>query len=760
MGKRALIVAALVVLGAILWLTRDPARPVRGEREASTPAEEVVDREKRPAPTERTPAAQGVFVKGQVIDDRRRPVGDARIVLHRDAGEERSGSVDKRGRFRIPAGARPEQGSVAIFVQALSADGLAGVVGGAIEPESPTEVDVGKIMLSTRHDLEVTVVHKGAPVADARVVLVHEDRLSRSPFWEQRTDQSGRTCFAGLRRATLGVHAVKAGLGRGHAKAKGDQATVLVDLTPARTVTVNFRKIETDRPIVGATYDLLELAVTRNARARLLLVPALSIPPTDEGGRSVVEGLPPEGNLHVVNIRAPGYPPYPHRYDPGRPIRNGATETTIRLAAPRTVRWPVDTEEYPAPPDGATIRLRRIHVNRVPNPLARARMEGRTLVGTGLGNPVGYHAIAPDGSIAHVWAKAGQEIGPEIVFRPGRRIEFLVREPDGTPVEGLGVVLRMSGTSDPILPLGRTDHEGRVVFRDVYSYDSKLMVQMLPDPAHEESGFTLTKVDAARGDLTQPLTIAAERELTVRVRLDGKPGLPSWFLLHVNGQPVFDIEEDPERGELRFAWRQRQEAIPLRTQLLTASHGRAESAVRNGVAEFDLLSGGRWTLVVAPPKDGAYAFVLERWDEERRQWRAPTRQESGVVTARSADRRIFLGLELGVFRAYEASTGQTTEPVQIGPGSFNVESHVDLSATGWVVGHVEAPPGTRLSRARVVVEGLERKMPEAGVGTSGRFQVRIPGNRTVTLRARHPELKPAGEAVLRAPRDGLVLRLE
>jgi len=36
-------------------------------------------------------------------------------------------------------------------------------------------------------------------------------------------------------------------------------------------------------------------------------------------------------------------------------------------------------------------------------------------------------------------------------------------------------------------------------------------------------------------------------------------------------------------------------------------------------------------------------------------------------------------------------------------------------------------------------------VPEAGVGPNGHFQVRIPGNRTVTLRA---------------PRDGVVLRLE
>ena len=83
-----------------------------------------------------------------------------------------------------------------------------------------------------------------------------------------------------------------------------------------------------------------------------------------------------------------------------------------------------------------------------------------------------------------------------------------------------------------------------------------------------------------------------------------------------------------------------------------------------------------------------------------------------------------------------------------------------ISATGWAVGRLEAPAGTHLARARIVVEGLDRKVPDAGVGTSGRFRVRIPGNRTVTLRARHPELKPADEVALRSPRDGLVLTLE
>jgi hypothetical protein len=51
-------------------------------------------------------------------------------------------------------------------------------------------------------------------------------------------------------------------------------------------------------------------------------------------------------------------------------------------------------------------------------------------------------------------------------------------------------------------------------------------------------------------------------------------------------------------------------------------------------------------------------------------------------------------------------------------------------------------------------------VPEVGVGTSGQFRVRIPGNRPVTLRARHPRLQSGGELALRAPRDGLVLTLE
>ena len=94
-------------------------------------------------------------------------------------------------------------------------------------------------------------------------------------------------------------------------------------------------------------------------------------------------------------------------------------------------------------------------------------MEGTNLVVPGFGQSyVGVRAFAPDGSVATAYAQQGDRIGSEITFHRPRMIRVTLRDEDGAPVAGEGVVaLNQQGAL--VSPEVPTDATGLAELRDI-----------------------------------------------------------------------------------------------------------------------------------------------------------------------------------------------------------------------------------------------------------------------------------------------------
>ena len=116
-------------------------------------------------------------------------------------------------------------------------------------------------------------------------------------------------------------------------------------------------------------------------------------------------------------------------------------------------------------------------------------------------------------------------------------------------------------------------------------------------------------------------------------------------------------------------------------------------------------------------------------------------------------------LAAGRYRVTEPDTGGESEPVDLSRGEER-ELVVELGAMGWIEGTVEVPEGMKASDARVFVEGLPEGTypPTVYVRRDGSFKVKVPTNRDLTLRPRHPLLRPlpgSETLVVRAPKKDL-----
>ncbi len=590
--------------------------------------------------------------------------------------------------------------------------------------------------------LEITVLAGGRPAGGARVVV---ERLEHRPwhawaydpwqlFGRARTDAAGHAVLEGVPDGYVRVLAALDGFGRGEAVAflpAEFEAPVVVELPPDAP-----RRVEAPP---GAEVAILE---PHGAPWR----PELTIPPADASGRTTIRGLARDAAARV-RIGAPGFAAWGPRHLPAGHFR--AEPTPLR----RTVAWPI---AGPGPRSGAPLALRRVHDAA---PRYHARVEAGQVVAEGLppGDLFELLAIAEDGTFARLTAEAGAAAGPPVRFGAPPTLHLTLRDPSGAPVPGIHVRLFLEDV--PIYPDDRTDAAGRAQLA-VFAQDP---VTVGVRERRHATYRTIRTFTPRNGDARMEVTLAAAREVTLRVRCDGAPGLPYAYELYAGRTRVAPAEvvADRERGRLHFRLRPAAGDV----HLLAPGYLPATVRVDRDDVDLDLIPAG--TLVVhvalAAPGRQPYRLALvdergaERADLERGPWRFRLHPGPDHVVRETM-------MPPGHYRVRDLTSGKATEEFFILPGRGEVQLRLDLR-DAW-------PPGDPVVAGVVLAPGLDPRLAEViGVGPRGERQ-RVPvaadgtfvlpwfGPAMLEVSAHHPEAAGPGPAVtLTEPRRDVVLHL-
>jgi hypothetical protein len=797
MGRRtAVVVAALAAAVAAWWLVRPgpPGTPYLPPPDrtpvAPTPTNDTPWPGVEPKPAVEVPppaatpsmapaAAGGVAVKGRVVDDRRFPVGGARVTLVRRAQPPLSAVAGPDGDFRFEGIARTPPAYLPFGLLGRAPDGRTGLQESFVPPRGPPEVDVGVVVVGVALALEVRVLDGGAPVAGARVAA---GRDWSWPF-ETVTGADGLARFDALPRQAVSVFAAADGPARaGRAEvalqSNPPQPVDLV-LAPARTVEVTVAEKGTDRPIAGATFRVL---LVRRGPGTMTMTdpgPLAPVAPTDADGRTRIEGTCAADSLSLDEATAPGFSPT--GFQQRTLIKAGDTQARIELAGLRVLRFPVTAGESPVPPDGAAVVLSEMPGSGAPLPVAAARMDGTDLVTAGAS--AGYFnaiATAPDGSRAQLWADDKGTPPKEVSFRPARTIEVLAKRADGIPAARTWFSLRNQG-NNPVAEPRATGKDGRVVFDGLFG--QLVEVCLLDDPAFPWGGRAVGSVDLAKGGGSLEVVVPGKRTFVARVTVDGVPRLAPQMYVSMNQGAVARsrFDEDPAKGEIRFELPVEPDAKSV-VLLLSAPPYLPATATIGPVpgtgtipVEFALKTGGVLLVEVRAPRDStAYRLGLQRWDDATSSWIAANVPGAmagpGLAPGPDGIARCEPLLE-GRYRVVEITTGISSEPVEVRSGGEPARLVVDVSRQGYAKGWVRIPEGATLADVRVLVrgDGIATPEPARGLdyqaprpGVDGSFRVRVPGDRPVQVVPWHPVLVPAAEggiAEVTEPRDDLVLRL-
>jgi hypothetical protein len=711
-----------------------------------------------------------VIVTGRVVDERRRPVPGADVGLFvgsRPAVRARTGPD---GTFRLVA--EPERSrDESVGVVARDGKGRAGVARTWLRPP-PRSRESGPppilVVLEPAFPFEVRVTAAGAP-ADGAVVRAFHGEL-RTPVALERTGPDGVARMPELPHGDLLLAVFDPQFRRAEARLRlprPEPGPLAIELAESRTISVLVVEAGTGKALPGVRIAAqLELR-SPGMNMNLPFSGPEPIAPTNAEGRTRIVGVGPKDRLSVRALVTDE--PTPPWGPPGATaaVPPDASEVRIEVHPHRVVRWPVTAGDAPIPEEGAVLRLRPIPGGGGSSG-KDARIEGGQVVAL---FPPGYGsatAVAPDGSLARLWVQDGSDTGqPTSFFRP-RTLEVVVRDESGNPQAGVAIHPRQQGNNPVADPL-TTDAEGRVRF------DGLLGDHLDAWAGDAGRGNRLGSADLRKGDGRIEGTLLSPRELLVRVRIEGQPGLPGRLGVQADGQPAQIVAEDPEDGELRCSFRPRKSGVAtvpvhlVATGFVTAP---ANAAPRESdgvfVAEVDLRPGGAWHVRVIAPKDNVYELTLQK-EEPGPGWRHTA--TPGRVFGRpepDADGILRLApLDSGRYRLVENRSGLASDPIDVVAGAPPIERTFDLSQVAWIRGQLIAPEGASPAGGRVVVDG---RVPERGslggargepIQKDGRFRLRA-GAFPVTLRAWHPVLAPSpegGVVTLASPREDVVLRL-
>ena len=783
------IAGACLVAGALLLSSLGVVRPgaLPSEETVSAPplASVAPAQASRPAlvsAAAAVPAAgaderDAALVVGRVVDDRLRPVSGAVVTIRRSGRKPLVTSTDATGAFAGLVGTVPPGREwVGLSVETDRSLGAARVV--RLEPSEGRRFDAGTIVLRPASDLRVRVRSGAAPVPSARVYASVDrgDGLRGSwfghrghdPDWamESTTDAAGVAVFRAVPHGPVRLLAIADGPLRGAIEVAPPAERfeeVEVALRAARDVSVEVVDADEKTPVAG-------LRILTWFDDGLRGDDPFPTPVTDASGVAVVRAVP-EGVTYAVSAVGDGFC-HPFGQSPRGTIPKGATSFRLVLPAEQEVRWAIADGEGSRPLDGTTVELvdwsgwadeggRGYRADAV---VERGELVARSCKA---GYGTAPLALLPDGRCALLARK-----GPIRFDRP-RRLDVLVRDDAGSPVEGLPVraKFRVGGWSTFTT---RTDAAGRASFERLPAEKVDVAVERAPSLV---DGFRWCvflgdgAVDLTRGDGSLEVKVTALYEVGVRILVDGEPSIPRGLRLAfgVSSRTLdgwvlpSDTRIDAARGEV--AIRARDPGLGSSLRAILRAPGFADAFValpRPGegpaFATVVLVRAATLRTRFTPASGDLGEECVQRLGEEG--WRWATSSDSHA----DGDERVYEALVPGRYRLVDMSTGRVTEPVELKAGAPPPTLRLDVSRAGLVTGSVELPAGVTDDELKVRVEGegLDAGVPCARRHDGTKLSVPVPGDRPVTISVSHPACVPDGESgsiTLTTPRDGVVLRL-
>ena len=714
---------------------------------------DTVEPDPAPAPE------NSVTVKGRVLDPRRRPVGGATLTLVASGEGQpvRTAVSGADGRFALSGLVRPEAGAWrAFFVRATHGD-RAGLGGSGLWAQSEDTIDIGEIGLRDAHTLDVLVRNAaGVPLADAQVVLQSRVGWMRSSVDRAQTGGDGTCHFAELPEQVYRVLARTEGYGRAVTTVRFPQVQpgpVVLTLGPPRELVVVVTDKDTGEPIEGAGLHIEEhIAGVLGAAGQVVpYVPTIDGLLTDGQGRATLPGIGPDDGVQVHAVKD-GYPgPGRSRTMRASPVVDG--EIRIQLRKLRQVKWPISADSEHTPPEGTALKLEQAKGAVTADLPTYARIEGDHVVAENC-NPGVFHvvALAPDGAYAPMMVRHNTNVGREVKFLRPQRVEVIVEQADGTPAQDIYVSMRNQGNMVVIDPT-KIGEDGRLELEVRYAWLLDVFISSTPDPY---VGVAIGSIDLRKGGGTIRGTLpppGPQAELTILI--DGEPRLPPTYTLRYAQQTPSDVEEDPDKGVVRFR-------LPAGVPHLALSAiGFLQTTVKFPAVEGDgtaratveLSRGGHCIVRVKPPADGQHRSNLRSLDTKspgfalQRMGAMPEQlgSKDGWSLVRHGP------LTPGRYAAFDSLSGAQTQPIEVHDGE-EATLDLDLSTVRTIKGVVEVPEGHPVHQARVQAkaEGLYKspfpgRQAGAQVRRDGRFQIRVPGDRAVRLVVTHPTLIPAPE---------------
>ena len=709
---------------------REDTLPARLQGAHATDAEESASAAAAPLPTESDLAPGDVLVRGRLLTpDGKPPRGGSVELVHGDSVlARRAASVD--GTFAIVVRAAEVPASADTGLRATDTAGHEAALqvqfgrmaprGGP--PQEPGRVvDVGVVRLLPLHALEIQVRFPSGATPPALVQAGATGMLPTGigPFLPlastHRTDAEGRLRLD-LPEGTARILAVAEGSGRQVAwvtMPREQSDPLVIELPPERLVTVEVVDGASGAPVPDAEVTASEMVQAPGASyvTSAAWWPPLDPSHTDANGRLVMRGIGTDQRVWVV-ANAEGYPiaaGIPPRFQTVR-IEPGATSVRIEMAPARTVRWPIEEGPVPAPGEGSAIVIRPApgtYLADVQIP-TQGRVESADLVVSGW--PPGYlHglAVAPDGSMARLGAKEGEDVGYPITFFPSRRIDVLVRYPDGEPAQGWFVNLRNQG-NNPLAPPAPTGPDGRAVIEGLYGGPHGLVQVHVSDRNEAWSGTPAGTVDLARGDGSLEATVERTRDAVLRFTLGGAPHLPPDPRISVGTTYAASPERDEEAGEVHFPWRPQpgRAQAPLHVEadgfLPVSRQVDVPAPDEPLVEEIALEPAGSFVVRVTLPEDGQVRVAVQAWKPETSTWESlwlPMTRMGGYAQPDANGIIRFTPLAAGRYRGLETLAGVASPIVDVKPGASPPEVALDLGRAGYAKGRVVVPEGRDLRRS-------------------------------------------------------------
>jgi hypothetical protein len=726
------------------------------------------------APTDATPATPGVVIAGRVVAAAFHAEGWAHVTATASDGRSHTTDCDLSGRFRLDVGPRARPGELSGTLHCFSEKDGAGAARFSVPVGAKEPFDVGTVQLGAEGSLGVHVTHAGADVEGAAVRLSvipqgWSGYRASMPLVDANTDAGGRARFDHVPCGPVCVVASSLQSGRGICDAVVPAgADCEVDLT-RRDVDVFVKASDTGKGVAGARLDARWLRRSGTVSVSSDSDPQPGLAPTDaEGQTRIVVG---EKDELVLGVRAEGYATQTEIR-----VRAGQRELTIQMVRKIGFAWPIVVGELLPPPEGTEIRLRPKIGSGRNDVVATGTMMGSDLVVHGI-EPGLFSAVAvaPDGSLASLWADTTEGRGRPTSFVRPRSIDVRITE-EGMPAEGV-YILALNLGNNAFGPPVPTDSAGHVVLTDFEGGPVAVHLVSGPDVRYPEHLLATVNLDA--GDARATADVPRARTIVASVTVDGVPGLPPVFYIGPASGMLAGMERDSDSGTATLRVRPEKPLAPITLNTIAPGYlpVRVEvpGAAWNEPAHVDIELHRGASLVgrVVPPADGRTSLNVEREIETSGSW-GPVPARGNVLmplTPDSAGNVTIDGVASGRYRLRDERSGATTAAIEVAAGGEAKFPTLDLSGSGDAKGRIEGPDGKAPWGCRVLVEGdgidQSSMFPRPGntgetVAKDGTFSVRVPGDRTVRLRAWHPTLVPAPEGgvveVVKA-RDGIVLHL-